>query len=69
MSKPLTKYQRARMGIWMVQVRKKGSAEEWCVTGPDWFNTRSYAIASITPAPWEHLEYRVVRYMPELRSR
>lgn len=60
----MTKYERERQGIWMIQVRPKDSNTIWGVTGPDYFFHRKDAVKSITPSPWQNLEYRVVRYLP-----
>ena len=60
------KYVNQRTGIWMVQVRNKGSNEVWCVTGPNWYRDRKSAIDSVTPNPWpDKYEYRAVRYYPK----
>jgi hypothetical protein len=60
----MTKYEMARQAIWMVQVRKAGSSQVWCTTGPRYFHSRKQAIASVTPNPWPELEYRAVHYIP-----
>lgn len=64
----MTKYERERQGIWMVQVRIKGSDSIWNVTGPNWFHRKKDAISSVTPSPWPNLEYRAVRYLPNTET-
>jgi hypothetical protein len=60
----MSEYLKSRQGIWMIQVRKKGSNKIWSVTGAHWFHDRAAAIREIKTIPWKQYEYRAVRYMP-----
>lgn len=60
----MTRYQKGRVRIWMVQVRKEGTKEFWSVTGKDWFHLRADAEDYIAGINWPQYEYRTVAYMP-----